>query len=336
MKVLKIILKILLIIIIIAALVVGGFNLYFRLNSNDFYKTSEKEFIIPGLSDKFVPQGVSYDENSGYYLVSGYMSDGSASRIYTVDPETNDSSYILLKDEKGNDDLSLCSGIAIYGRYVLVTSSENALNIYRLADVTNTDLSEVKPFSTFKVENTPSNLYINGDTLYVGELYTTGDKDAPASHHYETNTGEEHNAILLTYDVGEIIRNLSLSDAEEVLPDFAYSVTDQCQGVCVLKGGQICISTSKGLGISHIKIYEDPAKTNLTSDNTYTLSNKKDIPVYYLDSESLLKEYSLPPMAEELYVSGDKVLVMNKSASNKYLFGKLTGARFCRSFIPEF
>lgn len=336
MKVVKIILKILLAIIIIAGLVIAGFNLYHRFNSSEFYKSAEKEFIIPGLGDNFIPQGITYDENSGYYLISGYMSDGTASRIYTVDPNTNDYSYVSLKTENGKPDVSHAGGIAAYGRYVLVAADEGLVEIFRLNDVTNTDLSEVQAFSTFKVENASENIYVNGDTLYVGEFYIAKNYETPENHHYETDTGEKQQAIMLTYDVGEIIRSLSLDDAEEIQPICAYAITDQVQGVCILKGGQICLSTSWGLQVSHIKIYDDPAKTNLTSDNTFTLSNGKDIPVYYLDSDSLLVEYKLPPMAEELYVQGDKVLIMCESACNKYFFGKLTNARNCFSFIPEF
>lgn len=335
MKVLKIIGKILLIIIIVLGLVIGGFNLYIKISTSAFQKTAEKEFTIPGLGDGFVPQGITLDENTGYYLISGYMSNGSASRIYLVDPETNDFSYVSLKTQKGEPDMTHGGGIAVYGRFVLVTSDESALNIYRLSDVTNTDLTEVAPFSIFSVENGPANLYVSGDTLYVGEFYIADAYETPESHHFETDTGEKQQAIMLMYDAGEVIRSISRSGVE-VLPTAAYAITDQVQGICILKGGQLCLSTSWGVQISHVKIYDDPIKTNLTSDNSYKLSNGEEIPLYYLDSDNLLVDYKLPQMAEELYVQGDKVLIMCEAASNKYIFGKLTGAQKCYSFIPEF
>lgn len=331
MKVLKVIGKILLIIVIIIGLFIGGLNLFQRIGSKDFYKSAEKEFIIPGLSDGFVPCGISFDDNSGYYLISGYMRDGSASRIYTVDSETSDYSFVSLKNSSTHG-----SGIAVYGRYVILTTDKDELDIYRLADVTNTDLTEVSPFATFATDNTPANLYVNGDTLYVGELYIPKTNETPESHRYETDAGDDQKALMLTYDVSELIRSLSLDDGDEVEPICAYAITDYVQGICILKGGQICLSTSKSMKASVIKIYDDPEKTNLTSDNKYTLSNGNDIPVYYLDSEDILKQYKLPPMVGELYAQGDKLLALTKSASNKYILGKLTGARNCYSFYPEY
>lgn len=47
-----------------------------------------KEFEIPGLAETFVPQGMDYQAEDDVFLVSGYMSDGSASRIYVVDAKT--------------------------------------------------------------------------------------------------------------------------------------------------------------------------------------------------------------------------------------------------------
>lgn len=84
-KVGKVFLIILAVIVALALLFIAGYNIYQKISYREFNKVSEKEFKIPGLSDGFVPQGITWVENDGkegMYLVCGYMSDGSASRIY--------------------------------------------------------------------------------------------------------------------------------------------------------------------------------------------------------------------------------------------------------------
>lgn len=337
MKVLKTILTVIIVLILLMGLTIGGLNIYLHTSSSDFYKTDEKEFVIPGVHEGFVPQGIAFDENSGYYLISGFMSDNSASRIYTVDPETSDFTYVSLKNEAGEADSIHAGGIAVYGRYVFVTTGTENINVYRLAEVTDSDLSNAEPFATFTAGNTPESISISNDYVYLGEYFDEEAYDTPDSHHFENEAGESFRAVALVYDMTQIVRSLSDTGAAETLaPVAAYSTTENCQGFCVLKGGQLCLTTSKGLKNSHLYIYDDPFKTNLTSDAMFEAPNGEKAPLYFLDSESLLKTYTLPPMAEEIIISGDRVLVMNSSASNKSLFGKLTGASNCRSFIPEF
>lgn len=335
MKVLKTILTFILAIVILAGLAVGGSNIYIRTSNSDFFKTAEKEFKIPGLSEGFVPQGIAYDENSGYYLISGYMSDNSTSRVYTVDPETSDFTYVNLNNEKGEADAIHAGGIAVYGRYVFVTTGTENINVYRLAEVTDSDLNNAEPFASFTAGNTPESLSISSDYLYLGEYYDKEAYDTPDSHHFETESGEALNAVALVYDITDVVRALSAEEAA-LTPVAAYAVTDHCQGFCVLKGGQLCLTTSGGLKNSALHIYDDPFKTNLTSDAMFETKDGEKAPLYFLDSESQLKTYSLPPMAEEVIIEGDKVLVMNSSASNKSLLGKITGGNHCRSFMPEF
>lgn len=336
MKVVKTILKVLLCLVLLAGLTVGGLNIYLRTASAGFYKGSEKEFQIPGLSEGFVPKGITYDENSGYYLVSGSMSDNSASRIYTIDPATSDFTYVELKTAAGEADTPNAAGIAVHGRYVFLSTGTELVNVYRLAEVTDSDLSSAAPFATFAAANRPESLFIYNDYIFMGEYYNKEGYDTPGSHKFESDNGEQLNAVMLMYDITELVQTLSESEQAVLQPEAAYAVQDYCKGMCVLKSGQLCLSFSKGMKSSALRIYDDPMKTNLTSDNTYPAVNGEKVPLYYLDNDSMLKEITVPPMAEELVTQGDKMLVLTSAASNKSMFGKITGAGTCRSFIPEF
>ncbi len=336
MKVIKAIFKVLLCLVLLVGLTIGGLNIWIRTASASFYKNSEKEFQIPGLSEGFVPKGITYDENSGYYLVSGSMSDNSASRIYTIDPATSDFTYVELKTTGGEADTPSAAGIAVHGRYVFLSTGTELINVYRLAEVTDSDLSSATPFATFTAANRPETLFIHNDYIFMGEYYNKEGYDTPGSHKFESDNGEQLNAVMLMYDITSLVQALSESEQAALQPEAAYAVPDNCTGMCVLKSGQLCLSSAKGMKSSTLRIYDDPMKTNLTSDNTYSALNGEKVPLYYVDSDSMLKEISVPPMAQELVTQGDKILVLTSAASNKSMFGKLTGAGTCRSFIPEF
>ena len=81
MRALKIVGKVLLgiivtVILLLLVLRLGVTVLYF-----DFFNHSESEFMIPGLTTAWVPQGFDYIEEQDTYLMCGYMSDGTASRV---------------------------------------------------------------------------------------------------------------------------------------------------------------------------------------------------------------------------------------------------------------
>ena len=62
-------------------------------------------------------------------------------------------------------------------------------------------------------------------------------------------------------------------------------------------------------------------------EKTYRIG-ETEVPLYYLESSILQKTVKAPPMAEELVYQDGKILIMNESASDKYIFGKLTRGKY--------
>ena len=58
-----------------------------------------------------------------------------------------------------------------------------------------------------------------------------------------------------------------------------------------------------------------------------------DVPLYYEDSASLVESDTVeaPPMSEEIVYLDGKIWIMNESACNKYIFGKLTTGNYLYS-----
>ena len=61
-----------------------GIRGYFRIPVSEYYKNSEKAFVIPGLSDGMTHQGLAYDSENDTFLITGYRSDGNASQVSVV------------------------------------------------------------------------------------------------------------------------------------------------------------------------------------------------------------------------------------------------------------
>lgn len=61
-----------------------GIRGYFRIPVSEYYKNSEKAFVIPGLSDGMTHQGLAYDSENDTFLITGYRSDGNASQVFVV------------------------------------------------------------------------------------------------------------------------------------------------------------------------------------------------------------------------------------------------------------
>ena len=67
---------------------------YYGESYSDFYGKTQAEFTIPGLDEGFVPQGIEYEQENDIFLISGYMANGSASRVYVVKGE--EANYVTL------------------------------------------------------------------------------------------------------------------------------------------------------------------------------------------------------------------------------------------------
>ena len=78
----KIILIIVACILGVALLFVLGVRAYFRIPVAEYYKNSNRAFVIPGLNDGMTHQGLAY--NDGEFFITGYRSDGEASQVSIV------------------------------------------------------------------------------------------------------------------------------------------------------------------------------------------------------------------------------------------------------------
>ncbi len=309
-------------------LILFGARLYFRLPVYGYYRASEKGFKIPGLSDGFVAQGLDYD-TQGNFWVTGYMDDGSASPVYIVEKESGELVKTLyLANEDGTDYTGHAGGIAVTLDYVYVAGgSDNCVYAYGLADMMNAadgDSVKAKGSISTKASETdylqPACLYIENGYLFVLEFYRDVDYPTPDSHKMTTPAGDYNQALAVAYELDGDGRF-----GVDPTPDFAMSLPDQVQGMC-MDGDLVYLSTSWGTSFSHIYEYDWSEVMKQKSEITFLGTT---MPLYHFDAGNLTKDYKIPPMSEEIVMVDGRLYTMCESASNKYIFGKLTSSQWC-------
>lgn len=252
----------------------------------------------PGLNDGFVCQGVGIIDELAKIVVSGYMMDHTASRLYVTDTDNN--SYYVRLYKNSQPFTGHCGGVSCSKDSVFVVCNDTifTISIDKLMSSKNNDIIEIGDGTP--VNNEASFSYCDDTYLYVGEFHDG--KNYITNHPYETDDGMYY-AIVCKYDLDDLTKPIKI-----------YSIRNKVQGICFTPDGRVILSTSYGLADSHYYVYNeaDAINSNLTLDGA---------PVYYLNNH--IEEVKGPAMAEGLDYYHGKVVSLTESASDKYIFGKL-------------
>ena len=279
-------------VIFLLALNVAKFAIY-----SEYYSIEKRVCTNPGLFDGFVCQGIAVSEENEAILVSGYMNDGSNSRIYVTDFQSN--SYYVELTRLGEDYKGHAGGIAIYDDIVYISNAGKLLllSLSDVLDAKNGDTVNIS--SEIKVNSAASFVFANDEFVFVGEF---NDPNAKQKQHvYDTPTGTNHAII-------EVYRHTDLDNPVKI-----YSISDYVQGVCFTPSGKIVLSTSHGATSSVFYIYDEQE----AFDSGNTLDGA---PIYYLGQ--CQRKVLGPAMSEDLDWFNGRVVTLFESASDKYIFGR--------------
>ncbi|MBE5735110.1 MAG: hypothetical protein E7361_01515 [Clostridiales bacterium] len=308
-------LKVLLIVIasiLIAIMLALGIYFLFPWNG-EFFSNATKEFAIPGLDSNFTPQGFS-EINDNTFLISGYMSDGSASRLYVVNSDSGDNHYVTLLDN-GADFTGHVGGVQCYGNtgwVVSVTDEGGYCYRFNINDILNANSgSKIDIIDKFATNNGADFVFEHEGLLWVGEFYRDGNYVTDATHHIQTRSGETNPAVVFAYDIDES----KAYGIDSVIPVRALSIRGLCQGIDITNEGKFVMSTSYSIPDSNIYYYENVLSEANHSNITI---NGSVVPLWLLDEESLISTTNAPSMSEEVVVKGDKVYILFESACKKY------------------
>lgn len=315
-------------ILLFFALIIVVVRAYFRLPVSEYYKNSEKAFVIPELSKGFIAQGLDFDERTGSFFVTGYMNDGSASPVCIIDKETGKNTKNLkLKNIDGTDFNGHAGGIKLHDDYIYIAgSSEACLFVFSYSDALSAKdgdyITCIGTFDSYPDKEQGLNVAFVSEyegKLVIGEFYRDPNYQTPSSHKITTSAGDYNQAVAVVFEYSDE-GNYGISEQ----PVMAFSMPDLVQGMYTYDG-HIYLSTSYAVAFSHFYVYDTQ---KMKEQGNITLFGK-DVPLYALDSESIVNDIKLAPMSEEIVIVDGKLYTMCESASNKYIFGKFTSGKWC-------
>ena len=321
-KILSVAWKVLLALVILVVVVLLGFKAYDAIRHNSFYSNSEKALKTPGANDGFVQQGFDYIAEEEAFLVTGYMSNDTPSRVYVMRKDGT-ATYTELKKKDGSDYLGHTGGIAHFGDYIYITGSKG-LDVFSYSDILE-GKDSTNMIGTVLTYNDPAHCYIYNGYILAGSFFIEEDYETPEHERVKTPSGDDNTSIITAFKLDE-----DFDLAIDPTPRAVISTRRCVQGLCITDDGKIILSTSYGLSTSQLFVYD---ASKLASEESFDFKGTTKggiefefggIPRYYLDSSSLVEVIEAPPMAEELVYLDGKIYVMNESASNKYIFGKIT------------
>lgn len=316
-------------IVVLLLAVLLSLHLFTPVVFHDFFGNAKAEYVIPGLYEGLVPQGYAYAEEQDVYLQCGYMKDGeSASRIYVTNAkDTKDTYYVELYTADGKPYTGHTGGITTGLGFVWLANDgegdDNCVWVMSLADILAAKEGDRITLETkFHSESRAACCFVDDKYLWVGE-FNDGEKYiTDPGHKFEVSGGENY-ALVCAYpldaDSKYGIAYEELDGGKVFTPALALSVTNLVQGFTATDDGFV-LSTSYGLNLSHLYFHKNELKD---APDAVIKVNQKDVPIYYLDSDSLTDDVVMPPMSEEIFVKGDRLFVLFESACQKYIFGNL-------------
>lgn len=311
------------ILVLILAVILAALYPLTRLVYRDFFKNAEKEIKIPGLSEDFIPQGLDYVEEAGVTLTCGYMKNKSASRVYVIQ-ENGETRKIELKNPDGSDYTGHTGGLAHYRGHLYITG-DDGLDVFSLGEILAETESAVCK-GKIKTGLDPAYCHIENEILITGSFYRQGNYETPQNQRMTTPCGDENTAAAVIFSLSE-----TAPFGVEPVPVGAISTRGLVQGMCLTNNGKIVLSTSYAIASSQLFFYDLTKAAQKTG--TFDILGT-EVPLIWLDGESLIQTIKAPPMAEEILSRNERIWIMTESASNTYIFGKFTGADTLYSY-PE-
>lgn len=289
-----------------------------------FFNNFKSSFTVPGLFEGIIPQGMCYDESTGYFLITGYYEDSALpSMVMCVDAKSGEFiSAHPLKTVDGDFYYGHAGGIASSRNTVYITSSGECYTFPTtdLQSVKNGEAIEFK--SRFKLNTLGSFACIHNDILWTGDFIESDDSEREKVSDVTTlSNGETFYAFCEGYVLEDGLPAIDKvnSDSSGYIPDYMLAIPEQVQGMAFTKTDKIIFSTSYGRkNNSKLYIYEDVLITEKSGTKNI---DDKNVDLYACSNELLETDMVAPPMAEGLAEHPDGIYIVFESGAAKYRNG---------------
>ncbi len=293
----------------------------------EFKNIAKSEYLVPGLSEGLVPQGMDVWEEKNLVFISGYFEDVSntsgspSSMIVAVDLATGElAGKYCIKNVDGSHHTSHVGGVAVTEKNIFISNSSK---LYRIPLSQIDRLGKSGTLEIVEAIKVPARAsfcnYSNG-VLWVGDFQDGEAHKTPEWRHMTNNDGKLYKAWSVGYEVRDTEsefsgENWDSATMEYATPDYVLSIEDMVQGFTFV-GDQIVLSQSPSTNNnSKIRVYNNVLKNHL--DTNVTL-NGKSVPVWFLDRGVHKKTYTILSMSEGITYFNDKLWVLFETGTKKY------------------
>lgn len=290
----------------------------------EFNKNSEEGFVIPGLYEGFIPQGIFYEEENNIFLISGYYKDkAQPSRVVVVDGDGNLVKSVGCISRKGNKAYGHFGGIAVFkdNVYVATTGVTHVLSLSEILAAEDDDY--VLILEELYTDTTCSYVNVIDGVMYIGEFTDINADDIKgATNIYTSKLGEKFysrcNAFILDENGVYGIKADRIDEEGNLTPDFAVTTPFKIQGMTRLNDGSF-VFTASSTAITNSRVYKYKDVTKGEPDEIIEV-NGVDVPLYYCDMFDKTGSYRVPTYLEEITLYKDgTVYIITESAAAPYI-----------------
>ena len=309
-------------------LVIFAMNIYTKGPARKSIKNSVQAFAIPWSNKGYIAQGITYDAASDNFYLTGYMKDGSASPILVVNRTTGKFvNAIRMANPDGSSFTGHAGGLTLFENQLYIAgSSDSCFYVFNKSSIDGAQKGSSVPYTKIvDLKKGGDKIKVaycttNNGLVYAGEFFRDPQYLLSEEHQVQTADGLQR-ALAVGFEV-----NTDGTTTAKI----AYSIPIQIQGMC-FDGNDLYLTTSWGLGKSFVYKYD---LSKITQSGTKKVCGET-VPLYNLTMNNMAACYTLPPMAEEIECVDGLFYINNESASNKYIFGKFTGGRWCLAYKFE-
>ncbi|TBL78145.1 S-layer homology domain-containing protein [Paenibacillus thalictri] len=301
-----------------------------KTSSPDFWNLSEPGLVVPGLAQDVVPQGVAYDKERDWIVVSYYREDGRPSMLSVVDAKTN----LLIKSinvyQEDNTPYTGHAGGVTISKSNLWLASGGYMYRIPLNDIVQAaDAGEVRFADRFLTNARASYAEYKDGILWAGEFYEENSATYPtdASHKLNNRDGKQFGAWLVGYKLDPDTDMLSVNQpldttntgaVKPFVPDYVLATDVDIQGVHFMDD-QIVLSQS----FSRAKLSNLLRFNNVLNEAPHqtVVIGQTTVPLWFLDNGSKKEVNPVlvsPPMTEGMLDRSGKLYVLFESGANAY------------------
>ena len=289
-----------------------------------FLKRAETGFVVPGLAEGLIPQGICFDDAHGVYLISGYFEDDTPSQICVVNKDGTFTGSVGVITPGGKRSTGHFGGVAVYRDWVYVANTEN-LYVLSLPEILAADADFVQAKVALQTcLPATSGAEVADGVLWLTQFTENSGKSVKAADPvYQTKFGHKFYAradgYVLDADAPYGIRETNLIDGVAV-PDKAIAIPNEVQGMTTLPDGTLVFSCSYGRGMRSFVLFCKDV-TARKADETLTFGAAQ-VPLWHCRLVDRKATITAPPMLQEVCVGPEgRLCFLSESGAAKYRLG---------------